>query len=50
MTYGDDGEMQCCGIDFKRWTAEEIDKHLTHRAELARLAADADKPAEGAKS
>ena len=26
--YGDDGEMQCnsCGIDFKRFTAQEIDE------------------------
>ncbi len=26
--YGDDGEMQCCGIDFKRWSLEQIDEHL----------------------
>src|SRR5258708_25668323 len=30
--YGVDGEMQCCGIDFKRWAAEEIDEHLKRRA------------------
>jgi hypothetical protein len=32
MPYGDDGEMQCCGIDFKRWTAQQIDEHLSLRA------------------
>src|SRR5258708_2272244 len=30
--YGDDGEMQCCGIDFKRMSAEEIDKVLVERS------------------
>lgn len=32
IPYGDDGEMQCCGIDFKRWTAQQIDEFLTERA------------------
>jgi len=30
--YGDDGEMQCCGIDFKRCSAEQIGEYLTKRA------------------
>lgn len=29
--YGDDGEMQCCGIDFKRDSTEQIEKHLEKR-------------------
>lgn len=44
MPYGDDGEMQCCGIDFKRWSAEDIERLLVQRfADPARLAADAEK-------
>jgi hypothetical protein len=35
MPYGDDGEMQCCGIDFKRQSAAEIDEFLTRRARAA---------------
>ena len=34
LPYGDDGEMQCCGIDFKRWSAEQIGEYLTKRAAL----------------
>lgn len=28
--YGDDGEMQCssCGLDFKRFTASQIEEHF----------------------
>jgi hypothetical protein len=32
MPYGDDGEMQCCGIDFKRQSVEEISEYLMRRA------------------
>lgn len=45
MPYGDDGEMQCCGIDFKRQSAEEIRGYLQKR----RVAAEAE-CAEGSKS
>lgn len=31
MPYGDDGEMQCCGIDFKRDSAEAIERYLGMR-------------------
>lgn len=31
MPYGDDGEMQCCGIDFKRDSAEAIERYLDMR-------------------
>jgi hypothetical protein len=34
MPYADDGEMQCCGIDFKRHSPESISKYLAKRAEL----------------
>ena len=30
--YGDDGEMQCCGIDFKRTSAQKIDRLLVERS------------------
>jgi hypothetical protein len=43
--YGDDGEMQCCGIDFKRMNAKEIDELLVRRSleRIAALRKDADK-------
>jgi len=31
IPYGDDGEMQCCGIDFKRDSTENIEKYLDSR-------------------
>lgn len=31
--YGDDGEMQCCGIDFKRDSAEAIERRLDSRTD-----------------
>lgn len=36
--YGDDGEMQCHGIDFKRMPLEDLERHLYER-KLAALAA-----------
>ena len=33
MPYGDDGEMQCCGIDFKRLSVEDIVKIFETRGE-----------------
>lgn len=34
LPYGDDGQMQCCGIDFKNWSVEDIEKHLYARSAL----------------
>jgi hypothetical protein len=34
--YGDDGEMQCCGIDFKRASPDEIYELLIQRSLLVR--------------
>lgn len=31
MPYGDDGEMQCCGIDFKRDSADVVTEKLSRR-------------------
>ena len=37
MPYGDDGEMQCCGWDFKRWPWHIL-KQRTTDASMARMA------------
>ena len=33
IPYGDDGEMQCCGIDFKRQEIDEILEYIYKRRE-----------------
>jgi len=42
--YGDDGEKQCCGIDFKRWSVEEIQAHLDRRLSIPASGEPARKP------
>lgn len=33
--YGDDGKMQCCGINFKQWSAKQIEEQLDSRTTSA---------------
>ena len=35
MPYGDDGEMQCCGLDFKRASPEFIEEALLARRDAS---------------
>lgn len=36
MPYGDDGQMQCCGIDFIRTSVEEMERILAERSREGR--------------